>query len=517
VAAAALIGSLASPGSGGAAEYWLRADATTISMPDGAAVVMWGYALDADGDFATIDGTVRVPGPALTVPPGETLTIHLKNNLPEPTSIVIPGQIPDSMEPVRFTEGGFAGRIRSFAAEAAANGGEQTYAWTNVPFRPGTFLYQSGSHPGIQVPMGLYGAVTADAAPGEAYPGVSYDTSLTLLFSEIDPAQHAAVANGTYGSPDYPGTLVVGYRPKYFLINGVPFSEAAPPPAQKVGGTVLLRFLNAGLRGRMPVIQNNFVRLVAEDGNPKPFPGEQSSLDLPAGMTIDAILQPSAPGRIAVFDRSMGLSNAGLATGGMYAFLRPAAVVLQPNGGEVLTTGAAYPVRWTEIQGAVNYRVWYSLDGGGTWVLIGDAGPATSLDWNVPSVAVTKAASLVRVAAFDAVGRQLSIDSSDGRFTVVSPFAVISPNGGELLSSGTTQTIQWNAAPGAASYRLHYSLDNGATWAAIRQVGAVTSFDWVVPAVAAAETDARVRVNAFDDAGVLLFGDRSDGAFTIQP
>src|SRR3970040_2188895 len=77
-----------------AVEYWLRADTVNVTMPDGVVVPMWGYALT---DMTFVPGTATVPGPALTVPPGDpVLTIHLKNNLPEPTSIVIPGQVDGS-------------------------------------------------------------------------------------------------------------------------------------------------------------------------------------------------------------------------------------------------------------------------------------------------------------------------------------------------------------------------------------------------------------------------------------
>ncbi len=80
-----------------AVEYWLRADTVNVTMPDGVSVPMWGYALT---DMTFVPGTPSVPGPALTVPPGDTvLTIHLKNNLPEATSIVIPGQVA-AMTPV---------------------------------------------------------------------------------------------------------------------------------------------------------------------------------------------------------------------------------------------------------------------------------------------------------------------------------------------------------------------------------------------------------------------------------
>ena len=49
-------------------------------------------------------GPITVPGPALTVPPGDTtLTVHLRNDLTVPTSLVINGLV-KPMAPV-WTDG----------------------------------------------------------------------------------------------------------------------------------------------------------------------------------------------------------------------------------------------------------------------------------------------------------------------------------------------------------------------------------------------------------------------------
>ena len=75
----------------------LCAGATTIDLPDGNTVPMWGYA--PGGATAGVCNNAPIfPGPQLTVPVGDsTLTINLTNTLPEPTSIVIPGlPMPDS-------------------------------------------------------------------------------------------------------------------------------------------------------------------------------------------------------------------------------------------------------------------------------------------------------------------------------------------------------------------------------------------------------------------------------------
>ena len=119
-------------------------------------------ALDATATASSLPGeVVSSPGPRITVPSGTTsLTIVLHNQLPPGTntSLVIPGQA-FAAPPVVV-----GGRVVSMTPEAAP-GGSATYTFTNL--KPGTFLYQSGSHQAVQVQMGLYGAVTKDAAAGE--------------------------------------------------------------------------------------------------------------------------------------------------------------------------------------------------------------------------------------------------------------------------------------------------------------------------------------------------------------
>ncbi len=323
-----------------AAEYWLRAGTTTVQMPNPngpgtVGIVMWGYANCSPGPLSATCGTVTVPGPGLTVPPGDTsLTVHLLNSLTVPTSLVINGLV-KPMAPV-WTDGSsgprgsdLSKRVRSFDAEAAPNG-TADYTWPNVS--PGTYLYQSGTQPQVQVQMGLYGAVTqnfADAtatASAAAYAGVPFDNQAMLLYSEIDPALHAAVATGSYGTAAGP-TSTIGYAPKYFLVNGRPFPTGSPviSPAGNPG-TTLLRMLNAGLTTHVPMIQGTHWTLVAEDGKPSPWRRTQYSALLPAAKTVDVLLTPDSGGAVyPIVDRRLSLSNNGVSDGGMLAFLRYAA------------------------------------------------------------------------------------------------------------------------------------------------------------------------------------------------
>ncbi|WP_035254804.1 Ig-like domain-containing protein [Desulfatiglans anilini] len=305
-----------------AAEYNLTADATTLTMPDSTVITVWGFA-DADAG-----GVVTVPGPMLEVLPGDTtLTIHLTNNLPVPVSIVIPGQA-SALSPV--VDGG---RVTSFTGTVAA-GDTGSYTWTGM--RPGTYIYHSGADPALQVHMGLYGGVKVVPALGEAYPGVPYDAELVLFYSEIDPALH---------DPAPLQAQPLRYDPAYFLVNGQPYPDTPALNTVSANQRVLIRLLNAGLKNHVPALQNGWWTVVAEDGNPYPYPREQYSALLPAMKTLDVIWVPEAAETYAVYDRMHHLTNAGVSGGGMLVNLTvgwgstPAVNILSPLDGASFVLG----------------------------------------------------------------------------------------------------------------------------------------------------------------------------------
>jgi len=309
-----------------AATFSLCAGEVVKTMPDGRQVKMWGYGLDG----ATC--TPTVPGPRLTVPSGDTvLTINLRNTLPEPVSVTIPG-LATNETPVFFTDAQGRRRVRSMVHETATN---STSNYTFVA-SPGTYLYQSGSHPAVQVQMGLYGAATNDAAAGQAYPGVNYDNEVMVLYSEIDPDLHDAIAGAavdnpattidetvpTYGTANGP-TSTINYKPRYFLVNGDPYtSTTADLSAGGINDRNLVRFLNAGLQSHSPALVGGRLSLVAESGNLYPYARDQYSMLLSAGQTRDAIFTSSTAGRFALYDGQLKLSNNGQpGDGGMMSHL----------------------------------------------------------------------------------------------------------------------------------------------------------------------------------------------------
>ncbi|MHC1769312.1 MAG: multicopper oxidase domain-containing protein [Verrucomicrobiia bacterium] len=288
-------------------EVYLRADAFDKALTDGTSVYMWGFAL-TDPTFASGDATV--PGPALVVPAADpqdtTLTIHLKNNLPEDVSIVIPGQNSIVLgDPVRL--GSDMRRAASFTKVATAGGGVQTYIWSAVA--PGTYIYHSGRHPALQVQMGLYGMLKKDTAPSQAY-NESYNSEDVWFFSDIDLDVHEAVMNGTYGVTV---KSMIKSVPEIFLLNGDQYRVGSATLTP--GETKLVRMLNTCYDERIPVLLGSYAKLIAEDGRKYPYAKLENAIRLPAMKTLDALLTTSVAGGeeiVKFFDRRY-LSRAAVA------------------------------------------------------------------------------------------------------------------------------------------------------------------------------------------------------------
>jgi hypothetical protein len=225
-----------------------------------------------------------------------------------------------------FTPPSQGPRVQSFGTEVAATASSATTTTplcfgnctaTQPGLNPGTYLIESGTHPSIQGPMGLYGilvvtnAPTSATAPGTAYPAytpptvngvagvlvpaVTYNAEVPLLFGEIDPVQNIAVnaavstagfnelnvwsgqpgqcgnplnANGSQNTTTYNTCYppAVNYTPLYYSVNGVAFSRTSPTnslfPATAgtattgipATGSVLVRMVNAGLHMHVPSI-----------------------------------------------------------------------------------------------------------------------------------------------------------------------------------------------------------------------------------------------------------------------
>ncbi len=473
VAAAAF---LLATGAAQAATYDLKAGTTNITMPTGEVVTMWG--------FGPASGSVSVPGPGLVVPSGDTtLTINLTNDLPEPVSIVIPGQIA-TMAPVFFTDSSGRRRVRSFTQEAPPSGGTQSYTWTGL--KPGSYLYQSGSHPGIQVQMGLYGSLRALAGAGQVYPGVAYDKDVVLVLSEVDPALHAAVATNNYG-PGKSVTSPVDYHPGYFLVNGAPYApgssiavDAGSAPLN-TNDTILVRFLNAGLRTHSMAlfaptpssggIPAPYFSVVAEDGRPYPFPRQLYTVYLPAGKTADGLFSPPAPGRYTVQDRTLHLTDLNAVHD---AGLQAALLIANPAGAPI-ANGDAYtmngnttltvpapgvlgndtgtgPLSTSLVSPTTHGALTLAADGSFTYIPTTGFAGTDSFSYKVFNGAYSNVATATITVSLPPVGTNDAYSVVAGTTLTVSAPGVL---GNDVSPAGKTLTAVLGTAPSAGTLTLN--------------------------------------------------------------
>ena len=98
---------------------------------------------------------------------------------------------------------------------------------------------------------------------------------------------------------------------------------------------------------------------------------------------------------------------------------------------------------------------------------------------------------------------------------VVTPLRLLTPNGGEIIPSGSGYTIEWGAPPEAETFKLRFSPDNGANWELIQEELTGTSYESEVPTFTKNMTNCLIKVVGYDASGAKVGADTSDETFTI--
>lgn len=200
-------------------------------------------------------------------------------------------------------------------------------------------------------------------------------------------------------------------------------------------------------------------------------------------------------------------------------------LVLSPNGGEVLTEGEVYPIRFQMPVDATDAFLEYSTNFGVNWQPINTiAASLGQYPWTVPNIGASAiSTALIRVSIPDAVDE---FDVSNAAFTIkpktiVTPakLSITYPNGGETLEGGKTVNVTWSYTPASnetgegegPQVLVQYSTNGGSSWQEIATEAATGgSHAWAIPNVST--TTALVR--AMQVGGLL--GDTSNTTFTIN-
>jgi hypothetical protein len=97
------------------------------------------------------------------------------------------------------------------------------------------------------------------------------------------------------------------------------------------------------------------------------------------------------------------------------------------------------------------------------------------------------------------------------------PVELLSPDGGEVIASGSTyQNIEWGAPLEADHFKLLYSIDNGLSWKTIDRDITGTAYPWPVSAQNGNKTQCKVKVIGYDASDIKIGSDVSDEPFAIE-
>ena len=197
--------------------------------------------------------------------------------------------------------------------------------------------------------------------------------------------------------------------------------------------------------------------------------------------------------------------------------------VVSPNGGETLTAGTTQTIRWSYggnpgasvklelLKGGIVNRIIKSFASKGS-------GGNGSFDWLIPPTQVMGSDYRIRITS---TRNGSYTDTSDNDFIIVGPtpptISVVSPNGGDSWTAGTTQTIQWTYTGNPGSHLKIELLKAGVVNRIIRSFaptgsGGNGSFDWHIPSTQAPGSDYKIRVTSTSNNS---YSDTSDTNFEI--
>jgi hypothetical protein len=187
--------------------------------------------------------------------------------------------------------------------------------------------------------------------------------------------------------------------------------------------------------------------------------------------------------------------------------------VTVPNGGETWAIGTMQAVQWTSSGLTGDVKIELSRNGGASFTetLFASTTNDGSENWTVTGPTTSTARIKISSVANPAIA-----DTSNANFSIVQPtITVLSPNGGETWSTGSSQTIQWNSSFVTGNVKIELSRNGGATFSEVLFTSTANdnSENWTV--TGPATSSARVRISSVSDPSVA---DTSDANFSIvQP
>lgn len=197
-------------------------------------------------EATTYDGVV--PAPHIHLEVGDKVQINLKNDLPEATSMHFHGiRVPATMD-----------GVEPFTQKAVLPGETYTYEWTAL--EPAVGIYHSHTNGQIQIPDGLFGAMTIGEMP---IPEYLKDKGYEKVDKTVDMVLNDA------------GTIGLSLNGKSF-----PATEAY---TLRLGEVMMVHYYNEGLTAHPMHMHQPMGWIIAKDGIPLEVPMPADTINVAPG------------------------------------------------------------------------------------------------------------------------------------------------------------------------------------------------------------------------------------------
>ena len=235
-------------------------------LPDGtkqfdlvAKIVQWEVEPGKFVEAWTYNGVV--PGPELHVNIGDKVRINLQNDLPESTSLHLHGiRVPNSMD-----------GVDPYTQMPIEPGKSFTYEFVAKEFATG--IYHSHHHADLQIPNGMFGAITIG------------DITIPEVLNPMGYTEIAKTVNMVLNDA---GTIGLSLNGKSF--------PATEPYTLKVGEVMAVNYYNEGLMGHPMHMHQPMGWVIAKDGIPLLVPQPTDTLWVAPGERYTVLYKGTDPG-----------------------------------------------------------------------------------------------------------------------------------------------------------------------------------------------------------------------------
>ena len=200
-------------------------------------------------------------------------------------------------------------------------------------------------------------------------------------------------------------------------------------------------------------------------------------------------------------------------SGRVTEIVRAPTVLSGPTSG---VTGDAYTFRTGGSSSTLGHAVQYQFDWKGDGSDLSAWGAAAqSRTWAVAGTynVRVRARCVNHTNVISPWFSSLTVNITRADFSTIT---FLAPKGGEVLSSGASYTIQWEAPPQAVKFKIRYSLNSGGTWKTISDDITRTRYTWLVPTPTTNRKNCFLKIIGYDAAGKRIGKAKSETPFAIE-